>query len=154
MEVKSLHTGGVTPIESIGDAITALSDMGCAINGAYLMETELGGGAYAVFHYHALLREPNFEQIIERPSEPSALREWITELFDPFLYKANHMVRSVVDVHEYSMDEVPDFVKADRLFQLTLNLYLDNSHLHEAHTNLTASADDSRRIRGWEYCLD
>lgn len=160
MEVKSRHTGEITKIESLENALEALSDVGCCCNGAYLIdETKLGGGAYSVFVYNALIYTPTHEQFIERPSEPKKLEKFLYELFDPYLFKNDNRIRSVIKVHEYKPEEIPQWEREGRdrrLYQLTMLLYIEKKHFQkkEARRKLCSQSDSVDSTGVWEFCLD
>jgi len=158
MEVKQRYSDERININTLEKALDALDSVGCSCNGACLMNTGLSGGAYSVLVYDALVYHPNFEQFIERPETPRKLQNFLYRLFDPFLYKDDKRVRSIISVHQFTPEEFKEWEHEDtsamKLFQLTMLLYLRSELTNEAKRTLKGQSDSTRSIEGTEFCLD
>jgi len=143
-------------VDTIEKAIETLDDCGCCLNGAYLIgDTQLGGGAYCILIYDACLYNPSYEQFIERPRDSIELKNFLYKVFDPFLYKDDRRIRSVIDVCE-----VPEFnlfttpTPNKKMLQLEMILYFDKKYKEGIEKTLDKVSDDTKKREVTEFCLD
>jgi hypothetical protein len=143
-------------IDTIEKAIDTLDDCGCCLNGAYLIgNTQLGGDVYCILLYNASLYNPSYEQCIERPENPSELKNFLHKVFDPFLYNEDDRVRSVIDVCE--VPEFNLFTKTPsnrKMLQLEMILYFDKEYKEGIEKTLDKVSDDTKKSEVTEFCLD
>ena len=153
---KYLYSSKTERVDTIEKAIETLDDCGCCLNGAYLIgDTKLGGNAYCILIYNASLYNPSYEQYIERPENPTELKNFLYKVFDPFLYKEDNRIRSIIDVHE-----VPEFhlfkttPSSENMLQLEMILYFDKNYKEGIEETLNKVSDDTTKIEVTEFCLD
>ena len=152
---KYLYSSETERVDTIEKAVETLDDCGCCLNGAYLIgDTRLGGGTYCILIYEASLFNPSHEQYIERPRDATGIKNFLYKIFDPFLYKNDHRIRSVIDIREVPEINFFDKPTGRKMLQLEALLYFDKKYKEGIEKALNRESDDTRKIEVTEFCLD
>ena len=157
-KVIQTPSGKTITVDSVRKAVDVLDGIGCCLNGACIMNNEMMHYSFSTLAYNAVIGFPSYERSIDTPEDPVALREFLYEVFDPFLYKKDYTLRSVIDVREFTQKEIrkyePHNNVSKRMFQLTMLMYLKNKFTEDARQELRKQSDSAWDIHGTEYVLD